>query len=75
MLASMALEIVLLLVLLIHSGQHVRRSFPGRDPGGPPGVRRLARLPQGRPHCPPDRELAGNGDRPGISAQPAIPQL
>ncbi len=71
MLVSMALEIALLLVLLIHSGPHVRRSFPGRDPG----VRRLARLPQGRPHCPPDRELAGNGDRPGISAQPAIPQL
>jgi ceramide glucosyltransferase len=34
MLVSMALEIVLLLVLLIHSGQHVRRSFPGRGPGG-----------------------------------------
>ncbi len=30
----MALEIVLLLVLLIHSRRHVRRSFPGRDPGG-----------------------------------------
>jgi ceramide glucosyltransferase len=36
MLASMALEILLLLVLLIHSRQHVRRSFPGRDPGGKP---------------------------------------
>jgi ceramide glucosyltransferase len=34
MLVSMALEILLLLVLLIHSGRHVRRSFPGRDPGG-----------------------------------------
>ena len=64
MLASMALEILLLLVLLIHSRQHVRRSFPGRHPGGDrPGVRRLARLPQGRPHCAPDRELAGNGGR------------
>jgi len=30
----MALEILLLLVLLIHSRQHVRRSFPGRNPGG-----------------------------------------
>jgi len=30
----MALEIALLLVLLIHSRQHVRRSFPIRDPGG-----------------------------------------
>jgi len=30
----MALEILLLLVLLIHSRQHVRRGFPGRDPGG-----------------------------------------
>ena len=36
MLASMALEILLLLVLLGHSRQHVRRSFPGRDPGGNP---------------------------------------
>ena len=34
MLASMALEILLLLVLLIHSRRHVRRSFPGQDPGG-----------------------------------------
>ena len=34
MLASMALEIVLLLVLLLYSREHVRRSFPGRDPGG-----------------------------------------
>jgi ceramide glucosyltransferase len=34
MLASMALEILLLLVLLIHSRRHVRRSFPGRTPGG-----------------------------------------
>ena len=34
MLASMALEIALLLILLIHSRQHVRRSFPIRDPGG-----------------------------------------
>ncbi|OGR27067.1 MAG: hypothetical protein A2139_08780 [Desulfobacca sp. RBG_16_60_12] len=33
MLASMALEILLLLVLLIHSREHVRRSFPGRAPG------------------------------------------
>ena len=33
-LASMALELLLLLVLLLHSRQHVRRSFPGRDPGG-----------------------------------------
>ena len=31
----MALEIVLLLVLLTHSRGHVRRSFPGRAPGGP----------------------------------------
>ena len=30
----MALEIVLLLVLLLYSRGHVRRSFPGRDPGG-----------------------------------------
>jgi len=34
MLASMALEIVLLLVLLLYSCGHVRRSFPGCDPGG-----------------------------------------
>ena len=34
MLASMALEIALLLVLLLYSRQHVRRSFPGRAPGG-----------------------------------------
>jgi ceramide glucosyltransferase len=34
MLASMALEIVLLLVLLLYSRGHVRRSFPGCDPGG-----------------------------------------
>ena len=34
MLASMALLILALLVLLIHSRPHVRRSFPGRDPGG-----------------------------------------
>ena len=34
MLASMALEIVLLLVLLLYSRRHVRRSFPGCDPGG-----------------------------------------
>ena len=33
MLASMALEIALLLVLLIHSRRHVRRSFPTGDPG------------------------------------------
>jgi ceramide glucosyltransferase len=31
LLASMALEILLLLVLLVHSRGHVRRSFPGRD--------------------------------------------
>jgi ceramide glucosyltransferase len=30
----MALELLLLLVLLIHSREHVRRSFPGREPGG-----------------------------------------
>ena len=36
MLASMALEILLLLVLLTHSRRHVRRSFPGRAPGGSP---------------------------------------
>jgi hypothetical protein len=35
MLASMAMEIVLLLVLLLYSREHVRRSFPGRAPGGP----------------------------------------
>jgi hypothetical protein len=34
MLASMAAEIVLLLVLLLYSRQHVRRSFPGCDPEG-----------------------------------------
>ena len=34
MLVSMAAEILLLLVLLIHGGRHVRRSFPGRTPGG-----------------------------------------
>ncbi len=34
MLASMALEIVLLLVLLLYSRRHVRRSFPGCDPEG-----------------------------------------
>jgi len=34
MLASMALELLLLLVLLIHSRDHVLRSFPGRGPGG-----------------------------------------
>jgi hypothetical protein len=34
MLISMALSILLLLVLLIHSRGHVRRSFPGRDDGG-----------------------------------------
>jgi ceramide glucosyltransferase len=34
MLASMALLILALLVLLIHSRRHVRRSFPIRDPGG-----------------------------------------
>jgi ceramide glucosyltransferase len=35
MLASMALEILLLLTLMIHSRHHVRRSFPGRaaEPG------------------------------------------
>jgi ceramide glucosyltransferase len=36
MLASMALEILLLLVLLAHSREHVRRSFPGRVSGGTP---------------------------------------
>jgi ceramide glucosyltransferase len=34
LLASMALEFLLLLVLLGHSRHHVRRSFPGPDPGG-----------------------------------------
>jgi len=34
-LASMALELLLLLVLLVHSRLHVRRSFPGRDSGDP----------------------------------------
>jgi hypothetical protein len=34
MLASMALEIVLLLVLLLYSRRHVRRSFPGCAPEG-----------------------------------------
>ena len=34
MLASMAVEIVLLLVLLLYSREHVRRSFPGCDPEG-----------------------------------------
>jgi ceramide glucosyltransferase len=34
MLASMALLILALLVLLIHSRRHVRQSFPIRDPGG-----------------------------------------
>jgi len=34
LLASMALELLLLLVLLGHSRRHVRRSFPGADPGG-----------------------------------------
>jgi hypothetical protein len=34
MLASMALEIVLLLVLLLYSREHVRRSFPGFVPDG-----------------------------------------
>lgn len=32
----MALEIVLMLVLLLYSREHVRRSFPGRAPGGNP---------------------------------------
>ena len=32
MLASMALELLLLLILVIHSRHHVRRSFPGRAP-------------------------------------------
>ena len=76
MLASMALEIVLLLVLLLYSREHVRRSFPGCDPeGSAPASECLARLPQGRPHCAPDRELAGNGGRAYLSAQPALPQL
>jgi len=34
MLASMALLILALLVLLVHSRRHVRRSFPGREPEG-----------------------------------------
>lgn len=33
MLASMALQLLIMLVLLIHSREHVRRSFPGREPG------------------------------------------
>jgi ceramide glucosyltransferase len=33
-LVSMALEILLLLVLLLHSRAHVRRSFPGQAPAG-----------------------------------------
>jgi ceramide glucosyltransferase len=35
LLASMVLELLLLLVLLGHSSHHVRRSFPGPDPKGP----------------------------------------
>ena len=34
-LTSMALEFLLLLVLLLYSREHVRRSFPGRDPAAP----------------------------------------
>jgi ceramide glucosyltransferase len=33
MLASMALQLLLLMVLLLHSRAHVRRSFPGQVPG------------------------------------------
>jgi ceramide glucosyltransferase len=33
-LVTMALELALLLTLLLHSREHVRRSFPGREPEG-----------------------------------------
>jgi ceramide glucosyltransferase len=37
MLTSMALELLLVLVLLLHSRHHVRRSFPGRETGSRDG--------------------------------------
>ena len=76
MLASMALEILLLLVLLLHSRQHVRRSFPGCDPGGSapasgawPAYPRVALIVPLTGNSP---EMEAALD---LSAQPALPQL